>query len=231
MIDLTRLQAFLYAAEDLNFSEAAKRMNVTQPTISHHIKILEQTLGVQLFERSGSSIKLTEAGRILLPWAHKLLSDAVEMQQMMQSLDEHIVGEIRIACSTTTGKYVLPQFAARFREQHPGVTVNILSCGKESVIPHVLKEDADLGVVSYDACGEEVECQQFFIDHIVLIVPIEHPWAERQYIEPTELLETPFIIREPESGTRRVLLAELGKHDISLDDLESLCNLVIPKQS
>lgn len=219
MIDIAKLQVFLYASENLSFSEAAKLLHLTQPTVSHHIKALEQELGVELFVRAGTTLKLTEAGRLLLPRARKLVRQSVQVKDLMSSLQNQIVGQIRIACSTTTGKYVLPQFAARFHNRHPAVRVSILSCTSEHVLPHLLEEDADLGVVSYDACGGELECQEFFVDHIVLIAPAQHPWARRPFIETSELLEVPFIIREPTSGTRRVMLTELGKHDIALDDM------------
>jgi DNA-binding transcriptional LysR family regulator len=220
MIDLTKLQAFLYAADSLSFSEAAKQLHLTQPTISHHIKSLEQDLGVELFARVGSGLKLTDAGRLLVSQAGKLIREANAVEEMMDSLQEKIIGQIRIACSTTSGKYVLPQVAARFRQRHPGVKLSILACTQENVMPRLTKEEADLGVVSYDACGGELECQEFFQDHIILIVPAGHPWAARQHIEPAELLRTPFLIREPTSGTRKVMLAELGKHDIGLDDMD-----------
>jgi DNA-binding transcriptional LysR family regulator len=220
MIDLAKLQAFLYAAENLSFSEAAKQLHLSQPTISHHIKALEQELGVELFVRAGSGLKLTDAGRLLMLQAGKLLREANAVEQMMDSLQEKIVGQITIACSTTTGKYVLPQVAARFHQQHPGVKISILACTQENVVPRLMQEEADLGVVSYDACGGELECQEFFQDHIVLIVPADHPWAARQHIEASELLRVPFIMREPTSGTRRVLLAEFGKHDIDPEDMD-----------
>lgn len=219
MMDLTRLQIFIYAAENLSFSEAAKQLHITQPTISHHIKALERDLGIELFTRAGSALKLTEAGRLLLPGARKMVRQSYELEEMMASLQQQIVGQIRIACSTTTGKYVLPQFAARFHDRHPSVRISILSCTAEHVIPRLLEAEADLGVVSYDACEGEMECQEFFVDHIVLIAPANHPWTARPYIDAAELLETPFIIREPTAGTRRVMLTELGKHDIALDDM------------
>ena len=135
MIELTRLKVFLYSAETLSFSEAAKRLHLTQPTISHHIKVLERDLGVVLFERSGSGLHLTEAGRLLLPWAHKLIRQSVEMQEMMASLQEKLVGHLRIACSTTSGKYLLPLLAGRFHQRYPWVKVTILSCTPEYVVP------------------------------------------------------------------------------------------------
>lgn len=220
MIDFAKLQTFLHVAQSMSFSEAATQLHLTQPTISHHIKTLERDLGVELFERSGSGLRLTEAGSLLLPRARKLVRETFEIRQMMESMDERIVGQLRIACSTTTGKYILPQFAARFHEQHPGVNISVLRCTSPLVVPQLLKEEADLGVVSYDACGDGMECQEFFNDHIILIVPATHPWASRRSIDPSDLLEVPLIIREPTSGTHRALLAELGAHSITFDDMD-----------
>jgi DNA-binding transcriptional LysR family regulator len=138
---------------------------------------------------------------------------------MMASIHERIAGHLRIACSTTTGKYILPQFAARFHKIHPGVKISILSCNLTNVVPELMEEDANIGVVSYDACGGPMECQEFFLDHVILIAPRVNPWLSNRPIEPAELIDVPFILREPNSGTRKVMLAELGKHDISLDDM------------
>jgi LysR family transcriptional regulator, transcriptional activator of the cysJI operon len=220
MIELSRLEIFLYAAESLSFSEAAKLLHLTQPTVSHHIQALEQDLGVTLFERSGSGLHLTEAGQLLLPWARKLIRESVELQDMMTSLQNRIAGSLRIACSTTSGKYLLPQLSARFHERHPGIKITILSCTQATVIPRLLGEEANLGVLSREVSGEGVEYQEFFEDHITLIAPARHPWATRTAIEPADLLHVPFIIREPSAGTRRVMLAELARHDISVDDLD-----------
>ena len=224
--DLIKLKSFLHAAENLSFSEAAKQLHLSQPTISHHIKALERELGVELFIRSGATLKLTEAGRLLLPWAHKLIRQSIEMEKMMASLQQKVVGHLRLACSTTAGKYILPLLAARFRQRYPGIRVSILTCTPEHVVPRLLEEEANLSVVSSEkVCGNELECQEFFKDSITLIVSANHPWALRQSIEPEELLEEPLIIREPTSGTRRVMLTELAQHDISLDDLNVFLEL------
>jgi DNA-binding transcriptional LysR family regulator len=220
-----RLQAFLHAAETLSFSEAARQLHLSQPTVSHHIKSLEQQMRVELFERSGGGLRLTEAGRMLLPRARKLLRQANETQQIMLSLQQRIVGDIRIACSTTAGKYILPLLSARFCERHPGVRVSILACTPEQVVNELLEGDANLGVVSYEAVGPTVESQEFFDDFITLIVPGDHPWASRTRIRPEELLEERIILRCPPSGTRQVMLEGLAKHDISMDDLKILLEI------
>lgn len=200
-------------------------MHLSQPTISHHIKTLEKELGAELFTRTGSSLKLTEAGRLLLPRARSLVRQASEVQQFMDSLQQNIVGDLRIACSTTAGKYILPLLSARFSQRHPGVQVTILACRPELVLQELVEGEANLGVVSHEASKEGVESQQFFEDSIVLIVPGDHHWAQRESIQPEELLEEQMILRHAPSGTRRVLLAELARHDITVDDLDVLLEL------
>jgi len=135
-------------------------------------------------------------------------------------LQQEIAGHLRIACSTTAGKYILPRLAARFCHRFPGMRVSILACTPQHVVPQLLEGEANIAVVSsYDLCGNDQECQVFFNDMITLIVPSGHPWALRGSIEPADLLDEQLIIREVTSGTRRVLMTELAKYDIKFDDL------------
>ncbi len=225
MVDLLRIETFLHAAEHLNFSEAARILHLSQPTVSHHIKNLEQELGVSLFERDGTSIKLTEAGRILIPWARRMLRDSIEMQEMMESLKEGIAGNLQIACSTTAGKYVLPQLAARFSLRHPNIRTKLMRCTPISVVPNLLEKEANLGVVSFEIPGKEIEIQEFFKDRIVFIVPKNHSFVSRSEIQPEELLSEPVMMRESTSGTRKIVLTELAKYDISLEDLNTFMEI------
>ncbi len=219
MVDLLRIETFLHAAENLNFSEAARNLHITQPTVSHHIKTLEQELGVELFERQGAAIKLTDAGRLLVPWARRVMRDSIEMQEIMESLKKGMAGSLQIACSTTAGKYVLPHLAARFSIRHPNVQTTLLRCTPASVAMNLLEGEANLGVVSYEIPGKDMELQEFFHDLISVIVPRDHPFVSRNTILPEDLLAEQIIMREDTSGTRKIVLSELAKHDISLDDL------------
>jgi len=225
MVDISRIGIFLRAAETLNFSEAAKQLHMSQPTVSHHIKSLEQEMGAVLFTRTSTGLQLTDAGRLLLPWARRLVHDTNNMQAMMSSIQEDVVGELLISCSTTAGKYVLPQMAARFCQRFPGVKARILACTPEDVTLKLLEGEAQIGVLSREIQDTSLEAQEFFRDTITLIVSANHRWAYRKTIEPGELLEEPLIIREETSGTRRVVLSELAKFDISLDDLNVFMEL------
>ena len=119
MIDLMKLQAFLYAAESLSSPDAANRLHLSQPTISHHIKSLEQELGVELFARSGSGLKLTDAGRLLMSQASKVLDEANAVEQMMDSLqekiwsDHHCVQHDHRQVRSAAGSSTLPPAASR----------------------------------------------------------------------------------------------------------------------
>jgi DNA-binding transcriptional LysR family regulator len=225
MIDIIKLETFIYAAQSLSFSEAAKQLNLSQPTVSYQIKALEKELNVNLFVRARSHLQLTEAGRLLLPRARQIFHQSNEMEELLASLQDGVVGELRIACSTTAGKYILPQLAARFCERFPGIRISILRCTSGDVTEHLLGNEANLGVVSYEIHEENIEYQEFFDDVINLIVPQDHPWAMRRVIEPEELINEPLIIREAASGTRRMMLSQLAKYDIGLDDLNVFMEL------
>jgi len=222
MIDIKHLNVFIQVAATQSCSQAAKRLHLSQPTVSKHIQNLEAELNVRLFEREGAQLHITNAGMTLLPWARKLVRQSINVEEMMQSMQNTIAGQLRISCTTTPGKYVLPHLAARFRKQYPGVQIFIQPCDLEEMSSRLLSEDVDLGVVSSEVRENDLECQYFFTDHISFIVPEKHPLSLRDSIEPSELLDVPILLREPSSGTRRTLQAELAKHDISFDEMNVL---------
>jgi DNA-binding transcriptional LysR family regulator len=115
--------------------------------------------------------------------------------------------------------------AARFCQRYPAIKVRILACGPEHAALNLLEGEAHIGVVSTEINNASLESQKFFKDTISLIVPAGHRWVSRSSIEPAEILEEPLILREETSGTRRVVLTELAKHDISLDDLKVFMEL------
>lgn len=219
MIDIRKIETFLCAAEAENFSEAAKQLHLSQPAVSHQIKLLEQELEVRLFIRTNSGLKLTEAGRLLLPWARRLLHDMHDLKDMMASVQDEFVGNLRIACSCTVGKYILPAISARFRRRYPGVSVRILGCSPKHVALNLLDGEAHLGIISSEVGDAGLDTQNFFRDRICLVVPKDHPWASRGSVEPAEIVGESIILREESSGTRRMMLEGLATFDIGFEDL------------
>jgi DNA-binding transcriptional LysR family regulator len=219
MLNLSEMQVFTVAAETENFSKAARQLHLSQPAVSQQIRSLEQYLSVQLFSRSGRGVTLTEAGEVLLPMARELLDLSWRIEEMMGSLKGQVVGHLVIGCTTTAGKYMLPLVVAAFSQHHPNVRVTIEMCNCASIVDPLLAREVDLGISSTKIVHKDMECQPFFTDHVVLVVPADHPFAQRSSVQPIELLEQPFILREEGSSTCQMVQEGLAGHSISLDQL------------
>lgn len=220
MLNLSEMQVFAVAAETENFSEAARRLHLSQPAVSQQIHSLERYLGIQLFRRSGRSVTLTDAGRIMLPMARELLDLSHRIEGTMRSLEERVVGHLVVGCTTTAGKYVLPFVSAAFSQYHPGVRVTITMCTDASIVEPLLAQEVHLGVSNVKVVHRDLECQPFFTDHVVLVVPADHPFAHRSSVQPAELLDQPFILREETSSTQRIVREGLAEHGIRTDQLD-----------
>lgn len=219
MLNLDALKVFLAIAEHGNFSEAGRRLHLSQPAVSQIIQGLERQLGMQLFIRQGRTAQLTDSGQVLVPMARELLNSAQRVEQTMLSLQGEVMGEMTVGCSTASGKYLLPGLIARFRREFQKVRVNVLVTSRESVINKLLGGEVALGVSSKLIEHYDLEYQDFFKDDVILIAPADHRWAQYRKIYPDDLLDEPMILREEAAGTREVLMEGLLKHDISSDML------------
>jgi DNA-binding transcriptional LysR family regulator len=219
MFSLNELEIFLAAAELGNFSEAARRLHISQPAVSQAIGSLEKHFGLDLFQRYGRSVRLTEVGQTLKPMARELLAASRRLNETMISLQGEVIGEINIGCSTASGKYLLPGLIARFRKRFPNVRMNVMVSSRKTVIERLLSGQNAVGVSSKRIDHRDLEYQEFFTDKVILIAPVGHPWANFGLIYPDDLLDEPMILREQVSGTSEVMLDGLRAHDISPDML------------
>ena len=220
MLNFSEMQVFAAAAETENFSEAARQLHLSQPAVSQQIHSLERYLCVQLFQRSGRSVRLTDAGQILLPMARELLDLSQRIEGTMRSLEERVVGHLVVGCTTTAGKYVLPFVSAAFSQHHPGVRVTIQMCSDVSVVEPLLAREAHISVSNTKIVHRDMECLPFFTDHIILVVPADHPFARRSSVQPAGLLDQPFILREESSSTQHIVREGLAEQGITMDQLD-----------
>jgi DNA-binding transcriptional LysR family regulator len=220
VLDVYELNIFLTAAETENFSEAARHLSLTQPAVSMQIRSLEKKLGVPLFHRAGRSLALTEQGRVLTSLARDMVNHAIQVEEEIESLKGEVVGHLKIGCSTTTGKYFLPHLAARFRRRYPGVQMTIHNFSRDIVLEGLCEGTVQLAVVSFPPTCKDVDYRHFFTDHVVLIVPVDHCWAQRDIIALEELREIDFILRDHQSGTREEVETALEKAGLNISDLK-----------
>ncbi len=225
MLELHELNVFLQAYEAMSFTGAAERLHISQPAVSMQINSLEKRLNALLFDRSGRNIRPTEAADALLPLAREILNFGTNIEETMASLHGELSGHLQIGCSTSGGRYILPHLIARFRNLHPKVRITVGICTPGHAVDQVCDGRSHLGIISSETGCREVEYRPFFEDQVVLIVPRKHPWANAKFISPQELISQPFILREPTSGTTRVMQIGLLEHDIRLDDLDLVMEL------
>ena len=225
MLNLYEIRVFLIAAETENFSEAGRRLNISQPAVSMQIRSLEENLGVELFHRSGRHISLSETGQALVPMARDLISRSIQIEETMASMQGEVLGLLKLACSTTSGKYVLPKLLARLCERYPHIQVSCAVSTRDIALQTLMEGEAHIAITSLREPYRDVEYRPFLTDRILLVVPPDHPWAAVDSIQPEELRGAPFIMREEGSGTNMALRDALAEQDVSLSELNAIMML------
>jgi len=219
MIEISSLRVFLAAAEEKNFSQAAKRLHMSQSAVSQHIQAMEQAYNVELFLRRGRSIALSEAGEALLPMAREVLRSARQMEDSLHNINHEVGGELLIACSTSAGKYLMPSLLSMFQEKYPAVHPRVKVMTRDSVFERLIEQKIPMGVSSKMLEHRDIECQPLFDDRIFLIVPSNHPWAAYGQATPDDLVGQKIIMREEVSGTCETVMQGIKKYGITPDML------------
>jgi DNA-binding transcriptional LysR family regulator len=212
---LRQLEVFAAIARERNFSLAARKIHLSQPTLSEHVRELERELGTLLFSRRGRTVTLTDAGRVFEPYASRIVATVGDARQAVLEVDGLARGSLLIGASTTPGVYVLPAIIAAFRERYPGIEVR-LRIGNSRMIEDGVRANAfDLGVVGGHGLGPGEECLAAgLVDELLLIVPPDHPWARRRVVEPARLASQPLLTREEGSATRDVAERALQRANV-----------------
>jgi len=215
-VDLRQLEIFVKVAEFGSFSRAAEALYLTQPTVSEHIRTLEDEVGVRLLDRLGRGAAVTRAGQLLLSYATRMLALQREARQAMDGFQGRMSGELLVGASTIPGEYVLPAMIGRFKEKYPDISITLLIGDSQTAVDWVAEGRAELGVVGARLSHRRVEYKELMPDEVVVVVPGAHPWHGRRQIMLDELRSEPLLIRERGSGTRAALEAALAEAGMDL---------------
>jgi DNA-binding transcriptional LysR family regulator len=210
-----RLKVFRTVAEKLNFRQAAEALYLTQPAITLQIKALEEELGVQLFNRSGNRIALTDAGKILFTHARRMAALVMAAQAEMGRFKGEERGELRIGASTTIAQYVLPRLLGDFQLAQPGIRLSVLGANTAVIVSGVLDGSLALGLIEGPSLRRDLKIERFLADEIGVITPAHHEWGG-QVISAEQVSKEKLILREDGSGTRRVVEAALRRAGVRL---------------
>lgn len=228
MLDNRYIQVFVSVFKTRSFSKAAKELYLTQPTVSGHIKTLEDVLGVVLFDRTGKSVTPTKAAMVLFPFASQIVSLTAQAVKELSMFRDQQKGSIEIGGSTIPGQYILPKLMSRFKALRPGIHIVIKIGDSAEITSKVMSGEIELGVVGAFQEQRWLAGQECFRDELVFVVPQGHPLAQKECLSLKDILSTDvgFIIREIGSGTRRIMETALKKAGLRrIEDLNIIAEM------
>lgn len=214
-----RLKVFYAVANRLSFTKAAAELFITQPAVSKHIQELEEEYQVKFFNRNGSKISLTQAGKMLLEHAKSIFEIYREIDFDMSTLINQQRGILRLGASTTISQYIIPPLLARFHQKMADVKVNLRNGNTEQIENALLNKEIEIGIVEGQSKNQLIKYIPFLKDELVLVCNSKNPLVNKKEISKEDLLEMKFLIREQGSGTLEVIEHALKSLEISFSQL------------
>src|SRR5215831_4448374 len=205
-MDFDQLHTFLEIVRLKSFSKAAQTCYRTQPAISAQVRQLEQEVRTELFERFGSRISLTTAGKIFAGYAEQMLELRKRALDAIAELEHNPRGELVIAANEATCIYVLPKVFSQYRELFPQVQLQVDRSYGTRVVEAVMENTADFGLTQLPVEEKRLQVVSIYHDEIRLIVPARHRLAERKTVIPQDLVEDWLLL--PKQGKTRTRLDE-----------------------
>jgi DNA-binding transcriptional LysR family regulator len=203
-MDLDQLHTFLEIVRLKSFSKAAQTCYRTQPAISAQVRQLEQELNCTLFERLGTRIALTTAGKIFSEYADQILQLRRRAQEVINELERVPRGELVIAANEASCIYVLPAVFSEYKKLFPNVQLHVDRSYGARVVSAVMDNLADFGITQLPVQEKKLQVVKIHSDEIRLIVPSEHPLADKERVDCHDLTSDPLLL--PKSGTTRTRL-------------------------
>jgi DNA-binding transcriptional LysR family regulator len=218
-MDLWQLNIFCKVVELKSFSLAGKTVHLSQPTVSSHIKDLEDHFGCRLIDRLAKEAVPTKAGEILYKYAYRLIALKDEAETALAEFHGKIKGRLIVGGSTIPGVYILPKMIGAFIQLYPDVTISLVNGDTEEINNHIIEGNLELGIVGAVAADKRILQEQLIEDELRLVVPAGHKWENTRTISLEMLFKEPFISREAGSGTLISIQENLNQIGYNLSDL------------
>ncbi len=212
---LKQLKIFESVAKHQSYTHASKALFLTQPAVSMQIKQLENLIGLPLFERLGKQIKLTDAGHELLQYAESIRQQLDEAQLVMQELKGLKRGKLHLTMASTAN-YFAPQIIAAFKHEFPAVDITLDVSNRAGLVYAVEHNLTDMAIMGQPPKGHHLTGIPFMDNPLVVIASPSHNLVQQKAIPLNTLANEPFIVREPDSGTRIAVERFFARHQLNL---------------
>jgi len=224
-MDIRRLELFCKVVELKNFTRAAEAVRLSQPSVSEHIRLLEEAVGERLLDRLGREVQPTPAGEILHRYARQIIRLRDEALQAINQFRGELSGRLLLGASTIPGSYLLPRYIEPFKEKFPLIRITVRIGDTEQMLAELLEGEVELAVVGARKKESRIEFVELLKDELVLAVPPGHPWAGRNGVALADLQGVPFVLREVGSGTRSAMTEALGAAGFEVGTLQVLAEM------
>ena len=217
-MELSQLRTFREVAEALSFTRASQKLNMTQSAVSHQIKALERELGEPLFIRAKRGVRLSDAGKLALEYAERILEEADAMRERIAGGDREPRGHVRAAAATQAFVHLFAGLFESFMREHDGIELSFrTTVSTEQTVSDILNGAADVGFASMPVYSPALQVTELFEDELVLVVGARHRLAGARELKTGELRRERFILFEQGASIRRATDAFFKRLELSPD--------------
>jgi len=202
-ITMQQLEALIQLVDAGSFTRAADKMFLTQPTLTKHIKNLEDAVGTLIINRANKSLSLTLEGQVLYSYAKRMIRLRDEAKEKILEMREHEAGHIFLSASTIPATYILPRLLGQMRKNYPDIRVHMQTCDSEESQQLIVNGQAEMGVIGKEPYDRRLCVETLWKDELALVAPADYQGLKQgDPVSMEQLMKEPFVVRERGSGTR-----------------------------
>ncbi len=198
---LRQLEVFLAVARTQNISRAAEALAMSQSAVSGSLSDLEGHFDVKFFDRIGKRIQLNEFGKALRPKAQALVEQAHDLERALRQHSD--IGRVQLGATLTIGNYLAVELMAKFMREQPGAQITLEVANTAEIVHKIVNFELDIALVEGEISHPDLEISVWREDELSVFCAPNHPYAKKQKLSDTDLLNATWILRETGSGTRQ----------------------------
>ncbi len=221
-MELKYIEIFCAVVEMKSFSRAAQALGLTQPTISVHIKALEEEFSTRLLDRLGRTVIPTQNGEILYRYAKEIVTLKENARLAMENVSSLVSGKLIVGASTIPGEYILPGFLAEFVKAYPDVFPTLIIGDSNAIYESVLRSEVDVGIIGSNVKDRNIISKKFLDDELILVAPSDY---KDSVLNKDEFGKAPLLMRETGSGSRVSVEEHLKRNGLVIENLNVIAEL------
>ncbi|WP_112361294.1 transcriptional regulator CynR [Rhizobium sp. AN68] len=209
-----QVRYFLAVAEQESFTRAAEALHVSQPALSQQVRLLEESLGVQLFDRTGRTTRLTDSGEVYLQYVRRASQEFLEAKRALHDVDDLSRGSLRVAVTPTFTTYLVGPLVGAFQSRYPSISLNLREISQEHMENLLLSDEIDVGIAFSGTPTADLDLDSLLVETLALVVRAGHPLASERSVGLDALSAESLVLLSAEFATRDQIDRFCRQHSI-----------------